>query len=678
MKNSRGMPYTTVLLYGLCMLCYAPPAAAELLSLVAVAEGEHRTGQAPIEIRLGPEMPPDLIPYLRLEVDAIDVTDFVTTEGALLRFRPPQALTPGQHQLRVVAVLPDGVIEEAAVWTIEIRASAAFRVAEVNGQLDLQVTQRLTDNLLDPPSGRTQGQGAIGLNSQHANDGWRTTTQANMLYNSQEAQGLSENAFDLTDYQIRTDWTQSAFTLGHQTLPVNSLVLNQFNRRGLSVSTRTEGNAVQLNGFATRTEEITGFKYFTGLEDSGHRTSGLALTGFPLEQQPERLAITAVYLDGQGAPEGVAEVNDSSNNVGGQAQAIIIDSYLQNKRWRLRAEHARSDFDFDGVHSGYAAVEDTATNFLLGYDTARAEDMTEPSDHHWGISVVHQDIGPWFYSLGNSTNTVDRRTTQLLGHYQGPGLGVNGTLSLGEDNVDNITSLPTTRIESAAVYLSYVPQPAAQDTVAASGQAAPPAESLFSNPAYTLSWTQNSLDQIRTPLGYSGDDVNSRYDELAVAATFSGSDWYWSLNHALIKQDDKVNVGNQADTVSSGLESQLTLTPYLSITPVLQKSVTDYRNLQIKSRAWLAAATLNLNYPEHWSHNLSYTVNREVAGDDSIDTLTRIAQLAVQWRYREAKRNQFGLSLFSTASHRQATSSGVETDEYQVFVGVNIALPAHI
>ena len=655
---------------------FSPSAAAELLTLVPVAGKDYRASLDPVKVRLGSEMPVDMIPYLRLEIDAIDVTGFVQFDAQMLTYTPPQPLTAGQHQLRIVAVLPDGSIEEAAIWTIEVRASKAFRVASINGQLDIQAVQRVTDNLGDSSVGRTQGQGAVTLASQHADEDWSVTSRANMLYNSQATQTLTGKEFDLTDYQVNSVWTQGSVTLGHQTLPLNSLVLNGFSRRGLSASAHTVSNAIQFTAFGARTEEIAGFNHITGLDDSDRLTSGVILTGYPLETRPERLAITGVYLDGRGTGGGVAQVNDITNNVGGRAQAVIVDSYLHNKLWRIRGEHATSSFDFDGVNTGYGAINDDATTLLLGYDTAREDGPAAQASYNWGISVIRQRVGPWFYSLGNITNTVDRETTQLTGYYQGTEFGINGNISLGEDNVDEINTLPTTSIETASFNLSYVPgstAPVGEEPE----QGNNPLQGLFSNPAYTLSWTQNNLDQIKTPVAYNGDDVNSHYDELTLAATFSGSDWYWSLSHALIKQDDRVNAGNSTRTVNTALDSQLTLNEYLSVTPVLQHSETDYRNLNTRTRSWLAGAAFNLDYPENWNNSFSYTVNRETASDDSVDTRTRIAEMTLQWHYQKASQNRAGVSLFTTGSHRQIEASGTETKEYQVFVGINIALPAN-
>lgn len=675
MKTSRYItPGSLVLLCAVAAGFPTPVSAAELLSLSPVGEKGFRGASDPIEIRIGREMPAELTPYLRVEIDAIDVSDFVQRNKQMLVYRPPQPLESGQHELRVVAVLPDGAIEEAALWTVEVRASRAFRVASFNSNVSLQAMRRVSDDLNNPPPDRTQGQGAVELSSRHADNDWNVTSQASMLYNSRKELNLTGEELELSSYQLKSEWTQSSAVLGHQALTAGSLVLTDFNRRGLSASYHSEEQRFAATGFSTRTEEIVGFDHFTGVDDSRHLTSGIIVSGYPLETRPERLAVSAVYLDAEGNSQGVAEVDDISALTAGSAQAIIVDSYLDNKVWRLRGEYATTNFDFDGKNIGLEAEQDNAVSLLVGYDPARDESATEESDSTWNVSMQHQRVGPWFYSLGNTSVVADRQTTQVTGNYQGTELGINATVSLAEDNVDDIENVPTTEISAASINLSYVPQaePEQQQTEQDSNP--------LISPSYTLSFNRNSLDQIKTPGGFLGDDVNSRNQELAVGATFSAETWTWTVSQSWIKQVDKVFPNNDVDTNSTGLEWEMTFDEIFSVAPTLQRSLSNYSNLGVKSKSWLAGATFNLNYPENWKNSFAYTASRETASDGSINSRNRVAELSLQWNYREAKENQFGVSFFTSASRRKTEDSGfgTETDEYQVFLGVNIAWPASI
>lgn len=672
--KKRALSRYSLILCSLLATCIPLAAhAEELLSLVAETGKGFRAAQDPIIIRFGKNMPTDLVPYLRLEIDAIDVSDYVQLDERQLVYIPQEQLVPGAHELRVVAVLPDGTIEEAAVWTVEVRASQAFRVAEFNGQLDLQLMQRVSDDLSSPPEEKQQAQGALALASQHADGDWRTTAHANIIYNSQQAQNLSGQEAELTDYQVKTAWSQSEVVLGHQTFAPGSLILNDFDRRGVSASYHSELQRFAATGFSTRTEAISGFDHPTGVDEPQHRTSGVMLSAYPFAQNPQWLGVTAIYLDGRGISQGVAQFSETTPDTGGDAQAIMFDSYLGNRLWRVRGEYASTAYDFDGENTGFSAQDDDAMNISVGYDTARDESGERQSTSNWGMSVMHQRVGPWFHSLGNTTVVADREIMQFLGNYQGEEFFMNGAISLGEDNVDNDSSLPTTAIDSALFNLTYVPRQELDMSMAEQAQ-----EGLFSNPNFNLSWAHNRLDQIRTPSGFTGDDVNSRYDELSLIANFSGSNWYWSLSHSLIRQEDLINTDNRADTATTGLESQFMLGEHFSVAPQLQHSETDYVNLGTQSKSWLAGLALNVNYPEDWSYSLSFTVNRERASDDSFNNRTRMGQFAVQWQVRKPGPNRFGTSIFTTASYLENDVGTAKTDQYQVFVGVNVAWPVSL
>ncbi|MGD8886556.1 MAG: hypothetical protein PVF34_13105 [Gammaproteobacteria bacterium] len=645
---------------------------ADLLTLADTGDKGFRASEDPVIIRFGQELPSDLVPYLRLEIDAIDVSDFVQRSNEEMVYTPQTPLEHGEHELRVVAVLPDGVIEEAALWKIEVRASETFRVAQVNGQVDLQVMQRIADDIEKPAPDKTQGQGAATLASRHADGNWTANSQFNMIFNSQEEQTLTGEEFDLTDYQVVTNWTQSALTLGHQNLSPNSLILNEFNRRGLSFNYRGEQQRFQAIGFSARTEQITGFRNFTGINDADHRTNGITLSAYPIPDNPQWLGVTAIYLDSRGVSEGQAQINDTTEESGGDARSILIDSYLGDRLWHLHGEVAKTSFDFDGVDAGFGAQDDDATTLSIGYDTSRRQSNEGQPDYTWGVSMVRQRVGPWFYSLGNTAVTVDRETTQLLANYQDGKFGANAVMSAGEDNVDDINTLPTTEIDTALVNLTYVPAAGGGD------DASSMFKGMFKNPNFSLSWTQNKLDQVTTPTGFTGDDVNSSHDELIVMAAFSGDTWYWSLSHSMIQQDDKVNTANSADTNTTSLESQVAVNEKFNLAPIVQVSETDYGAIDTVSRSWLAGITFNFNYPADWNYSFSYTVNREEASDDSIDNRMRLGQLTLQWQYLQPSPNKFGMSFFNTASHTTNEVGPEELDQYQVFLGVNVTLPVSL
>ncbi|MFO7593816.1 MAG: hypothetical protein R6X15_07245 [Pseudomonadota bacterium] len=631
--------------------------AEELLELSGVGGKGFRAGSDPIHISMSQALSEQIRPYLHLEIDAIDVTEFIRREADSLIYTPMEPLQPGMHELRVVANLPDGSIEEVAVWTIEVRASRDFRLARFGSTGIVQAVNRVADDLQHAPQQRTQAQGAVALNGELADGNWHTSGEANLIYNSLSERNLSGEELELMDYRIRTDWSQAALTLGHQTVPANSLVLNEFNRRGISGVYRSDDERLRIGAFGMRTEETVGIEDITGLAEASQRTSGALATVSPFTRYPERLSLSLVYLDGQGSGDGVAEFGDEALSSGGTATGLIAESFTGDRLWRIRGEMAQTNFDFDGFNTGYGAESDEAYSLLVGYDTS--SEMARGAGTHWSVNMLHQRVGPWFHSLGNTALAADRKTTQLMAAYQGSEFELNVAAARNEDNVDQIAVLPTTALSTHAFMLTYTPTP-----LAGGG--------LFSSPSFSLDLNRGETRRVRTPLDFAGDDVDYLNVESSLSAAFQGDDWYWALSHSRAFQEDRGVSQNDAETSSSGIEVEMDLNGYLGFNSAIQYANSRYTNLDLEHDSLLASLRLKINYPRNWHSNLAYTWNREESSDGAVDIHIQTVELMTQWAYLRATESRAGVSFLATGSYQEREETGVESDQYQVFLGVNV------
>lgn len=675
MKTKTGViKFYSLVCWSLLAAITSSTAAAEPLTLTQDEAKGYRAGKDPIRIAVGNDMPKDLIPYLRFEIDSIDVTDFIVKEPRSFTFTPQEPLTGGIHELRVVAVLPNGTIEETAVWKFEVRASVKYRVAEVNKKANLVLMQRLATNLPDPQPSATQAQGVVEFSSTHANGGWTLTSKANALYNSQVSQNPSGESVEVPDYQVKADWTRKSLVLGQQVISPGSLVLNEFSRRGISYSQQSEHNRLALTGFATRTAEVTGSSHITGLDDANNLASGVILSGHPFKDKPQALDVSLVYLDSRGATQGSAQVNDVSTGAGGNAHAVIVDSYHGNNTWQVRGEYAATAYDFDGLNTGYAAQTDNAYTALINYDTSRDTSGKDRQGRNWTFGIQRQRIGPWFFSQGNTNLTPDRDMTQMNGGYQGKEFGFNGLVSFGEDNVVGDNTLPITALNAAMLGAVYTPMQKSAEQQNAAGENKP--GGIFQNPSFSATLQHNHMNMRYSPAVFTGDKVNMTHQEATLAVTSAGTDWNWTLSHALIQQNDLNSTANNSQTVSAGLDASFTLNQKAALAPVLQQSVTRYTSTGVETQNSLAGATLNLSPAKNWATTLSYTVNRARATDGTMDTTTQIAQALLQFTPTRAGAGKFGVSYFTTASYQESQSIDETTGSYQLFVGASIAWPA--
>ena len=97
------------------------PAFAAALELIPPAEGDYRAGEA-IAFDVS-QLPDEVAPRLALEIDDVNVTEFVRREGSQAILDLPVPLEAGLRNIRVVDYQPDGTIEEIGFWTIEVTAA---------------------------------------------------------------------------------------------------------------------------------------------------------------------------------------------------------------------------------------------------------------------------------------------------------------------------------------------------------------------------------------------------------------------------------------------------------------------------------------------------------------------------------------------------------------------------
>ena len=624
--------------------------------------GSYRTSQDPIQIRLA-TLPQTVWPYLHLELDAIDVTEFVTRTNGMLRYQSPDALTTGSHQLRLVAVTPDGNIEEIANWQLEIRTSAGFIESSIDANTDLQVMQRVADDYSLDSVSRSQGQGSAAFATTHSTNKVRITGSADFIYNSQSDQTQNGRKFDVNEFNLTSEWSQAAVSVGHQTVPANSLILADFNRRGVSASVRNESNSVVATAFGMRTETIIGFENGTGVGDSNHRTAGAVIRASPLTKAPEKLIVSAMYLDGRGNSEGVAEVSDDTPDTEGDASAIVVESYTYKKQAYFRGEYARSRFDFDGRNTGFDAENDRASSVYVQFATERDQERASPNN--WNVGLLHQRVGQWFHSLGNTYLPSDKESTQLASSYISPSWQMTANAAFEQDNVNNDRTLPTIETRLVATALSYTPQ----------SENVMPATSLFSNPVYTLGYTHSDQEQVTMPVGFAGDVTDRNNSEVSISAGFTGDAWDWRLAYTLSSEEDVTNVNSDLENHITSLEAHFPLGTQFSLTPIIQS--TRARDIDAGStiEGWNTGLTINYDNQDDWSGGLTYTVSREDGNDDLTNTRTAILELLARWVYQQAQDNKPGISLFTTANYQDTNSLDGNTDQYQVFVGVNVNWP---
>ena len=648
-----------------CALLLSPLTQAQWqVDLVEPEEAFYRPGD-PYTFALPADLPAEVLQRLSLELDDIDVTAFVRREGEHAIFTPPQALAHGTHRLRLVESLPDGNIVEHALWQVEVRQSQALREAGLQGHADLAGTQRPDDKNVGSHLSSHQRQGSMSLDGRIADDDWQLRTRAGVIHNSRIDQMPNDRRTDLTHGLVEAGKGAVMLRAGDHAIPATSLVMRDFARRGVSGNARMDVLRSELTAFAMRTETIDGFRHGFGAGDSGNRSDGIVLTTQPLTTRPERLQVSALYLNAEGNPLGSSTAGHPQS-IRNDAAALAVDSLTFDQTLRLRGEYARSDTDFDGTGTLVGDVYDSAYSLLAHY--SHPQRAIRGGAFGWNVGVEHSEVGPWFYSLANPALPSDKRLDRIFSGFTWGGLSLNAQAARETDNVDDDPRIPRLRTDYLTLGGNYTPFRHAAETGVGR---------LFNGPSFAFIAQRMAQAHTDVPVAFGGHAIDQDTDVVYTGARFSPGNWSWDIAHTRTWFDD--STGLQADYINdlSEFGVDLLLANRISLSPRIQYNRLDDRDHRVVTRTATVMLGVSASLiPGRLDASLNYALNRERADDDSMDNDSYSVDALLNWTLVQPRENRPGLSLFASGSYFDVRdTSGSNMDLYQIFAGLRIGWP---
>ena len=667
--------------------------------LLPPKEGSFRSIQSTFEIRLPADVPAQVLPTLKLEVDNVDVTALAKINGRIMAFKPVQALTPGLHEIRLMEFSADGNILERGTWKIDIRKSRLFRESSYGGNIDLTGSYRVGDDGLPLPVPRElQGQGSMAFEGRAANEKWSTTAKVNTVYNSQAALNAKANEFDLADFLFTGDAGRTSFKLGHHPVGPNSMILADFNRRGASAEYRSADQRAKLTGFTMRSEPITGFRSGFGVSSEDHQTSGAIVVFNPLKSAPERLFISTTYVNSGGQdvgttsldPKGTGSTTGDAGGLStsgqiheGQAVGLVADGTTQNKRWRFRGEYARSEFDFNGINVASGKEDDDAYSLVAVYTPKERLIKTNPLT--WNLGFEHRRIGQLFRTLTNPGLLSDRLSDRAFMSANYKGWALNATAGTESDNVDDDPLLPRVRQDLYSINTTFTPTTAevAPTPEAKPGDPTPPSAppkkfNLFDKPTYTLAFARTDQEMKKIPSGFSGTLTKNLHHVISGNASFTPGKWTWTAGHALtLSDDDSANIlpanRNSFTNNITDLGFSVPINERVTIAPTLQYNLQDNSSTNVETKtASLGVAVTSIIIKDKLTGAMNVSYNNNDTSDNSGDTITKTVDATLTWTFITAKNNRPGVDWFLKGNWQDP---GNALDSYQIFAGVHIGWP---
>ncbi len=620
-----------------------------------------------------PKLSYESLQRLTLELDDIDVTGLASRETHQLVFTPPQAMTWGQHHLRLIEHTPDGDIIERGVWTLEVRKNSRFREAELDSHITLNLVQRISDDQLVNAPKRGQANAGAQLRGAIANGDWRVHGNADVLYNSQEAQmPLANNQVDMGTYLLTGSTGMFSVNAGHHSVVPDGLVMQSYTRRGVSASVSSAESGASLTGFGLRTEDITSTQEGFDIGEVNHRINGVTATVYPVSSDRDALLVAATYLSGVGANQISIGAGGDTTATSGRAGSLIADGNLLEKHVRLRGEYAATEFDFDGRDTGNPPEHDQAYSAVAIF-TPWHQLAVKNQPMAISVGVENKRIGTFFRSPAAPSGSTDREGIRGFASFDW--FGLNAQLSLGHetDNVNDLALLPRTQATQGVVALTYAPL----QIPTPEGQLPSPA--WYGQPIYNITYAD--MDQVVKKAAAalaSGALHATRYTTLS--AMFNYTTWNWSISHTYGKDDDFINAAPDTESRMTQLSTYVRLGEKFWMNPSVQFSeVANRDNRSLDSDTTTAGLNLGYAYSQKISSNLGYSVNRQQVNDGSTNTRSHDLTGNLSWMLQPVQGRKPGIALTLEGQHHDAedrVTSSNDQNYYQVFLKISVAWQA--
>lgn len=624
---------------------------------------QFRGPTTPFAIRIPAEVPLETLQRLALELDTIDVTQFIDNSRApVYVFTPVQALSYGAHQLRLVEYTPEGDIIERGVWDVEVRKSQAFREATLNANGNLDLARQIANNDSIPDEDRNSASGSLTLDAQAANGGWRGTAHLPLVFDD-----AADRKADVADFLFTS--TQGAVTVqaGHHNIPSDSLVASSIYNRGISATATTTDQGQSVTGFVMHSSPISGARDGLGIGDTNDRVDGVVWTGYPVRANGRYVELSVAYVDGKGPDDGSGALGDPTVT-NGTAWSLSADAGWKNNRYRLRGEYAGSKYDFDGS-GGFDPEKDNATSVLFTYRPWDQKIVdNQPMD--LALNIEHRRIGPFFATPAGQSPTSDRDLLRTSANFAWAALRIDAALSQEDTNVDSNNLLPTDRTDLASLAFNYSPLPS-NDTQNPYGP--------WGQPNYSLTLTNQKIKTRELPASYSGNSVDNSTDTLHLGADFTHQRWNWGIAYDTTDFNDATNFESDTRDANTDVRAMFSVSDTVTLSPHVQVGRRKYKDTDVTSRTDLSGVNVTYNPTERWQTYVNLDVNRERVSDDSIDTRTKTITAGITWMAIPSTTNRPGVNLTLDGSKTDMTDNidpAQSTDRYQIFFRVSVGWSA--
>lgn len=640
-------------------------------NLVVPADGMFSPSAA-IQITLPKTLSDEVVQHLALELDNIDVTAMVSLSGNTASVTPAQPLAWGKHHLRLLEYAQDGSIIERGDWTLDVRQSKHFRESSLQTNTTLNGVYRLTENhgQTNLPA-RLQGNGSTSIAGAISDNNWQVSGNAGLLYNSQQQlMPRQHQNVDLAQFLLTAKAGAVTVSAGRQSTLPDSLIMQGYNRRGVTLGVSTADDMASVTGFSLHASDIVGFQQGLGIGNADNRVNGIVASYRPISNKTNALLISAMYLKGTGPQQSGVATGGTSVVGSGQADSISADGELLDKRLRLRGEYATTSYNYDYYDPNSNTHSDYAYSALVQY-TPWHNKIIDGQPLAFNVGLQRTRIGTFFHSLANPTGVSDRNAVQGIANVVWNGLSSQIALGYETDNVDDLAFLPQTHTTQTVLTVGYTPP----QVPGVNGQPLP--MPWYGQPSYSLTYVDvhQVVDKAGSISTSTGGLQSTR--NLVFSALFNYTVSSWMIMETLGRNDDLMNTGADTSTQQTQVNANLSINDKLTLGPTFQYNHTTNKSDSSKNSDSTGIG-LNLTYTfsPRLAANFNYMMNHQKVNDGSSDQKTQDTTADLSWVVQSQNTSRPGITLAAEGlMHKvddQANSNN-NLDNYQINLKLTVS-----
>ncbi len=620
-------------------------------------------------------LPEGVVEHFALELDNIDITDLVITHNNRLNYRPIEALAAGQHTLRLIALDNLGNSIEKASWSFitqgeknqTAKAEAWLTSASFTAETLTEFSNRLKSRHIGsnaPHHSIASGGGQVYGQAQGEN--WVIDAQGNYLLQSEKSLRQTSAPFDIGEYTLSAnhygELINTRFTAGHHDTGLDSLLISQFYRRGLSAHIASKQDRVAASAFAFNTENTLGTDNVSGISDQNNRINGFSTSIKPFSSDQDALKLMTMYYDGERTREGIG-VSTSDETATGSGWGVTAEKQWLNNQLKFQSHYARSRFDLDG-HEGLAP-DDESNAFSILLEATPFNQILLDKNFNLTVGSKYERIDTFFQSLANQGLASDRDAATLYSNLYWDNLTVDLQLSRETNNVEDLIGLPTDKLQQFLWNSSYI-------FTLSQGP-----NTWLGSPYINFSGFTSLLERDKTPNGYIGTDTDSRSSSYTVSGGSNYEALYWTLSYTNGSFNDDANTNNDTSNELTSLGFGWQARHNLLLNGNLQYATFNNKGTGDNSYdTQIGIGLISEVIQEKLNLNINYNLNQSSGDTDLPDR--HIINTEVGWTFSQATYNRPGFSLALRGSLEKTNGNTAFTDNetsYQIFAIFRISVP---